>query len=304
MFYFLLSVTFTVALYLILRSYPRYSINSFHAIIFNYLACIGTGLLLFPDPNRFSSVDWGAPPTLFTLALGTLFIIVFTTIGTTSQRVSVSAASLASNMSLIIPVVFGLFIFKNTNKPFTNFNYLGLMLALAALGLGSIQSGPDNKEEKASTDNKHWLWTLPVSTFLLAGTNNTLINYLTMRYYTPGQTTLFMIIACGGASTIGLVILIYKILVHKETVNLASVIGGVILGIPNFLSLYFLLKALNEFGNSAAFVFPVYNILTMLVSALAARILFKEQTSTLNRIGLGLAVLAIFLISYQELGWD
>jgi multidrug transporter EmrE-like cation transporter len=75
-----------------------------------------------------------------------------------------------------------------------------------------------------------------------------------------------------------------------------------VLGVPNVLSFYFLLKALGAFGNSAAFVFPIYNILSMLASAAAAWLLFRERLSPLNRLGLALAVLAIVLISYQELG--
>jgi multidrug transporter EmrE-like cation transporter len=41
----------------------------------------------------------------------------------------------------------------------------------------------------------------------------------------------------------------------------------------------------------------------MLVSSLAAWIFYKEKLNNLNRIGLALAVVAIVLISYQELGF-
>jgi uncharacterized membrane protein len=300
MIYFLLSVGFTVALYLIMRSYPRFKVNSFQAIVFNYLACIGTGLTLTPDLGQFNDVAWTSAPTLFTLALGILFIVVFSSIGATSQKVGVSAASLASNMSLIIPVTFGLFVFKNANKEFTFLNYTGLVLALVALALGTLQ-----KKEPTSnaTQKMNALWLLPVATFLLSGSNNALINYLTMKFYAPDQTTLFMIIACIGASLTGIVLLVYRGIKNGEKISRNSVIGGIILGIPNFLSLYFLLKALGAFGNSAAFAFPIYNILTMLTSTLVAWILFGEKTSSINKIGLAVAVMAILLISYQELGW-
>jgi drug/metabolite transporter (DMT)-like permease len=123
-----------------------------------------------------------------------------------------------------------------------------------------------------------------------------------MQYYRPEQTTLFMIIACSGAILIGTLVLLYKIVFGGEKLVLRSVVGGLILGVPNFLSLYFLLLALGSFGNSAAFVFPIYNILSMLVSSLAAWIFYKEKLNNLNKIGLALAVVAIILISYQELG--
>jgi drug/metabolite transporter (DMT)-like permease len=306
MLYFLLAVLFTVALYMIMRAYPRYQVNSFHAVVFNYYSCVVTGLFLTPDLRAFQQIQWNSEGTLLTLALGTLFVIAFMSIGLTAQKVSVTAASLAGNMSLVIPVLFGLFIFKNTNKDFTFLNYTGLVVALAALALGAIQKQQKTTEFEDGQPLKvsvlSYAWLLPVFTFMASGTNNTLINYLTMQYYRPEQTTLFMIIACSGAVIIGTLILLYKIIFGREKLLPRSVIGGLILGIPNFLSLYFLLLALGSFGNSAAFVFPIYNILSMLVSSLAAWILYKEKLNNLNRIGLALAVVAIVLISYQELG--
>lgn len=306
MLYFALSVLFTVAIYLIMRSYPQYKINSFHAIVFNYYACVATGLVLTPDLTSFQHIDWASQATVLTLALGTIFVIAFVLIGRTAQKVSVTAASLAGNMSLVIPVLFGLFVFKNNNKEFTTLNYAGLVLALAALTLGAIQS-PSKEQVKrrkfSFSSATTLLWLLPVLTFLGSGTNNTLINFLSSKYYGPAQTTVFMIIACMGAILVGTSILLYKMIVGKEKLELRSVIGGFILGVPNFLSLYFLLLALSSFGNSAAFVFPIYNILSMLVSSLAAWLIYREQLNKLNRLGLALAVLAIVFISYQELGF-
>jgi drug/metabolite transporter (DMT)-like permease len=303
---FILSVLFTVALYLIMRAYPRYKVNSFHAIVFNYYSCVLTGLLLTPDLQAFTDVKWDSEGTWLTLALGTMFVIAFFFIGLTAQKVSITAASLAGNMSLVIPVLFGLFVFKNNNKEFTFLNYSGLVVALIALALGAIQTTkkPEapGREPVIKKGPSSLLLLLPVFTFLGSGSNNTLINYISARFYSPGQTTIFMIIACTGAVIIGTLILLYKITAGKEQLKLRSVIGGMILGVPNFLSLYFLLRALSAFGNSAAYVFPIYNILTMLVSSFAAWVIYKEKLNSYNRLGLVLAVAAIILISYQELG--
>jgi drug/metabolite transporter (DMT)-like permease len=305
MLYFLLAVVFTVMLYLIMRAYPRYRVDSFHAVVFNYYSCVLTGLLLSPNLMAFKDVEWGSEGTILTMALGAMFVTAFMLIGLTAQKVSVTATSLAGNMSLVIPVLFGLFVFKNNNKDFTALNYLGLVLALVALALGAIQrptkpiSGEPETTTISATNTS--LWILPVLTFFAAGTNNTLINYLSSRYYTSDQVTIFMIIACFGAVLIGTSLLIYRLIVYGQKLALRSVVGGLLLGVPNFLSLYFLLLALAAFGNSAAYVFPIYNILTMLVSAIAARLIYRERLNTLNKWGLVLAVAAIVLISYQEL---
>ncbi|MCF0060072.1 hypothetical protein MUK70_12550 [Dyadobacter chenwenxiniae] len=301
MLYFSLSVLFTVALYLVMRAFPRYKVDSFHAVVFNYYACVLTGLLLTPDLHLFEKITWHNEGTWITLALGGMFVVTFMLIGLTAQKVSVTATSLAGNMSLVIPVLFGLFVFKNNNKAFTLINYAGLVFAVVALALGAIQSTKKDSPINSAAP-AHLLLILPVFTFLAAGTNNTLINYLSVKYYAPGETTLFMIIACSGAILIGSAILLFRILTRGEQVHWRSVVGGLILGVPNFLSLYFLLLALASFGNSAAFVFPIYNILTMLVSACAAWLIYREKLNHLNKFGLLLAVVAIIMISYQELG--
>lgn len=304
MLYFLLAVLFTVALYLIMRSFPRYGVHSFHAIGFNYYACVATGLLLSTNPGRITQVDWTSTPTLLTLALGIMFVTAFVLIGQTTQKVSVTATSLAANMSLVIPVLFGLFVFKNANKDYTLWNYLGLVLALVALALGAIQKKKAPvRDASGSAISLNWLTLLlPLLTFLASGTNNTLINYLSMKYYGPEEAGLFTIISCVGASIVGTLLILGRVFFQGERVSWRSFVAGMILGVPNFLSFYFLLQALAAFGNSAAFVFPIYNILTTMASAAAAWLLFRERLTPLNRLGLGLAVLAIVLISYQELG--
>lgn len=305
MLFFLLAVVFTVMLYLIMRAYPHYQVDSFHAVVFNYYSCVLTGLVLTPDLGIFSQTDWTSEGTVLTMALGAMFVTAFMLIGLTAQKVSVTATSLAGNMSLVIPVLFGLFVFRNNNKDFTALNYLGLVLALVALALGAVQRSPKAPDSANAADiglaAKRGLWLLPVLTFFATGTNNTLINFLSSKYYPAGQITVFMIIACFGAVMIGTSILIYRIVAHGHRLKLRSVVGGLLLGVPNFLSLYFLLLALAAFGNSAAYVFPIYNILTMLVSALAAWVLYRERLNTLNKWGLLLAVVATILISYQEL---
>lgn len=301
MWYFLLSVGFTVALYLLLRAFPSYKINNFHAIVANYYACVLTGLVLTPDWSVFQQIDMGSEGTLYTLLLGGLFITSFLLIGVTTQKAGVTASSLAGNLSLVIPVFFGLFVFQNTNKDFTFFNYTGIVLAVVALALASMRAPDVSSSKRAGLS---WaIWVFPVLTFIASGTNNTLINYLTMTYYGEGSNTVFMIVACCGSILIGSALVGWNVWIKRvEVFEWKNVAAGFILGVPNFLSLYFLLKALSSYGNSAAFVFPIYNILSMLLSALTAYLLFKEKLTLPNKIGVVIAVVAVVLLSYQELG--
>jgi uncharacterized membrane protein len=87
----------------------------------------------------------------------------------------------------------------------------------------------------------------------------------------------------------------------KETFQPRSLIGAVTLGIPNFLSFYTLLLALSAYKGNGAFVYPLYNIGVILLAALMAALFFHERLTVANKVGLAIAVVAIGLISWQEL---
>ena len=73
---------------------------------------------------------------------------------------------------------------------------------------------------------------------------------------------------------------------------------GLILGLLNFGATYFLLLAMSHFESSV--LFPTVNMSVVVLSALTGLILFHEKLSRVNWIGIGLAVLAILMITSGE----
>lgn len=293
----LLAVACTVSLFLFMRGFPRVGVNPLHAVLVSYVSCVLTGIALLPDSGQLRGVDWLGLPTLLTLALGAVFVATFLLLGTTTLAAGVTAASLAMNVSLVVPVLFSLFVFRNAAKEFTPLNHLGLVLAVVAVALASVQKAEPGRGPAARSAAF-----LPLLLFAVAGANSTLINFMSMRFYAPDQAALFTTIACMGAILVAAAVLAWRAACAGDRVSWRSVAGGLLLGVPNALSLYFLLAALVSFGNSGAFVFPIFNILNMLAASAAARLLFGETLLPLNRLGLALAVVAVALISYQEIG--
>ena len=297
-----LSIVLSVLLLLNFRLFPRYDINTFQAIVFNYPVCFITGLLLLPAGQSFS-IDFSQTWTWLALGLGVGFILTFMLSGASTQRMGITVTSLANNLSLVIPVCFSLFIFQTGGKVFDGLNYLGLLLAVVAVGLSTYKKQP--KTDTAAPISSRRLGTgflLPVAVFLFYGATNTMINYMNLHYIPSAdktvQVTLTMVL---GAVVAGILMLAVRLIQGKETIQTKSLVGAVTLGIPNFLSFYLLLLALTAFGGNGAFVYPLYNIGVILVAALLAALLFKEQLSSANKIGLVMAVVAILLISWQEL---
>ncbi|QMW06438.1 EamA/RhaT family transporter [Spirosoma foliorum] len=300
-----LSILLSVLLLLNFRIFPRYEVNTFQAIVFNYPVCFMTGLLLLPAGQSFA-IDFSQTWTWLAFGLGVGFILTFLLSGASTQRMGITATSLANNLSLVIPVCFSLFVFQTGGKTFDLLNYLGLILAVVAVGLSTYKKEPPTVEADSSAKpTSRRLGAnvlLPVAVFLFYGATNTMINYMNIRYIPSAdktiQVTLTMVL---GAIVAGLLMLVVRIIQGKEKIQVKSLIGAVTLGVPNFLSFYTLLLALSAFGSNGAFVYPLYNIGVILVAAMMAALFFKEQLSTANKIGLALAILAIGLISWQEL---
>lgn len=296
MLYLLLSIFFSVLLLVNFRLHPRFGINTLQSIVFNYPICFLTGLILLPENQHFS-FDFARDGTFPALAMGVGFIITFLLSGASTQRMGMTATSLANNMSLVIPVLFNLFVFK-TSQNFDGLNYLGLVFAIVAVLLSTFKK--EENQEKRKRQFSDFL--LPIAVFTMYGITNTSFSYLNIRYVTSsGNTIPFTLTILIGAIFAGLLLLTIRVLQKKETVQLKNIMAAIPLGIPNFLSFYFLLKALDSFQNNGAYVLPVYNIGVIMSSALVALFFFREKLQVLNKIGLFLAVLAIALISYQAL---
>jgi drug/metabolite transporter (DMT)-like permease len=295
MLYLILSIIFSVLLLTNFRLYPKFGISTFQAIAFNYIICFLTGLTLMPKGQSFElnfSENW----TFYALFLGIGFIITFLLSGFSTQKMGMTATSLANNISLVIPVLVSLLIFKTQARTFDGLNYLGLALALGAVALSTFKKS----DEKVSGKGLDFL--LPVAVFLMYGITNTSINYLNINFIKSADRTVpVTLVMVLGAILAGMSILIIQVIRGKEKIEIKNILASITLGVPNFLSFYFLILALTAYGNSGAFVYPLYNIGVILVSALVAFIFFKEKLTTLNKIGLLLAILAIGLISWQDI---
>lgn len=298
MIYLALSILFSVLLLINFRLFPKYNINTTQAISLNYIICFLTGLVLMPKGQAFT-LDLTQHWTWYCLLLGVGFIITFLLSGLATQRMGMTATSLANNVSLVLPVLASLFLF-NTEMKFDAVNYLGLVCAFVALILVSI------KRETAASASKKSIGTsgglLVIGVFLMYGITNTAINFLNLNYIpNPDLTIPVTLVMVLGAVVAGMCLFVYTLWKENKRPNRQTLIASVTLGIPNFLSFFLLILALTAFGNSGAFVYPIYNVGVILVSSLTGILFFKEKLSPLNYTGLGIAFLAIILISHQSI---
>ncbi|MFT7056499.1 MAG: drug/metabolite transporter (DMT)-like permease [Candidatus Endobugula sp.] len=294
MFYLLLTILANVAIFLSFRSFSKFNINTFPAIVTNYFVCVITGSLYVGFGNIKSNLAIDQNWFLVAAILGIVFVSTFYLMAKTTQTRGVAVATVASKMSLAIPVLFSLFIFKIGTSSLDFWNYLGIVIAFVAIYLVS------KKQKQAGTIPKKITLSylaLPLAVFVLGGLIDTTLNYANHNLIEEEVEGVFPIVTFASAFVLGLLF----ILIKKIKVKPKDIIGGIYLGVPNYFSIYFQLKALTAFENNGAILYPTLNIGIIIVSTVFAILLFKEKLNLLNQIGIGLAIAAILLLSYQEI---
>ncbi|MCH2032945.1 MAG: DMT family transporter [Tenacibaculum sp.] len=286
MIYLILSVLISSSLYVIFKLFDVFKINTFQAIVVNYIVAFIIGYAYSDVKVSVSAIpqqDWfyGA------LFLGFLFITIFNVMAITSQRNGLSVASVSGRMAVVIPIIFGIVLY---NETITFIKVIGILLALVAVYLTSVKSNQSKSFEGSSL-------ILPIILFLGSGAIDTLLKYTELNFVPDESISIFSAYIFGIAFVFGILFLVYQILMKKEKFEMKSIFGGIALGIPNYFSIEFLIRALKIKGIESSVLFTINNVSIVLLTTLFGLFLFKEKLENKNWIGVLLAVISIILIT-------
>jgi len=286
MFYLVLSIVCSTSIFLIFRQFSRYEIDNFQAIVFNYLTAALIGFSLSEADYGFS--DDGSNTWIWVAVLmGILFISMFNVIAITTQEIGVAVASVAAKVSLIIPVLIAVPLYGD-EMPWVK--VVGITLALLSVFLTFYA-----RDERLKSGR---LWFLPVILFIGTGLLDTLLKFTQSVLLNKEQFNMFSSILFAVAGGIGLIVALIMMISTHRKFRLKNVLAGVVLGVPNYGSIYFLLQTFEHSNMESSVIFPINNMGIVALSALAAYILFSEKLSRLNWAGIGISILAIGVISF------
>jgi drug/metabolite transporter (DMT)-like permease len=203
----------------------------------------------------------------------------------TAQRNGVSVTSIAGKMSVVIPVLFGVVLY---NESVTFLKIAGIFIALIAVYLSSV------KEDKLA---KNGTLLFPVLLFLGSGIIDTLLKYVQTNHVDEQDVSIFSGSLFGIAAIFAFIILTIKTIKKPEPFGLKNIVAGIILGVPNYYSIIFLIKALQNKNFESSTLFTINNVAIVIVSTLVGLLFFKEKFSLKNKIGVALAILGIVLVT-------
>lgn len=289
MVYLILSILCTASFTLLFKSFERYHIHVFQAIVFNYWVATFCGLFFLADSSflKILTASW----LWFAFVMGVSFITVFNTVSKTVKYFSVSAASVSMKLGLVFPVLFA-FIFYD--EGYNKLKLLGIAFAFVAVVLATYRHSKEHHQ------HAKWQYFLPFIVFIGSGLCDSGVQYANKELLQTSDVGPFVMMNFFAAALAGSAALSYHIISKQATLQWKDAVAGIALGIPNYFSYFLMLLALESMTWGSSVIFPVSNLSTIGCSTIAAFVLFRERISVVNAIGLCFATASIVIITLSN----
>lgn len=278
MIYLLLCIVFNSFLFVVFKFSEKYKVNPFPFLSINYVVAGAIGVIHHYSyfHNRLT-----APQLITALIAGFVFIVVFNQMRLTTQVNGLAVASIASKMSMLIPILGSYFLFQ---EDISLLQGLGILIGLVAVYIISVSKKSVEILNKA-----------PIYLFIGAGYIDLFLkisqdNLLQGVYAPLFVSTIFFSAAFFGFAYS------FKRNSVSTVVSKVNLMWGVILGLVNYASLLFILKSIAHPDIKGVVFFPVNNIGIVAISTLLGYLIFKQKVDKRKAIGLALAICSILLI--------
>jgi drug/metabolite transporter (DMT)-like permease len=290
MIYILLAIISSTSIFFLFKLFKTFNIRPFQAIIINYLTA---GILGFALNENYQTIPilYKSNWIYFAIFIGVLLFTTLLLIQYATQHIGMTITTIACKMSVVFPVMFSMVYF---HEKIMLTKILGIALALFSVFL--LIRKEDSQQKKKSM----LLLLIPLWLFLGLGISDSLVKFIQQTYISSEQASLFTSTLFTFSLFAGLIWGVFRKDFFRQFLHVNTIMVGIILGISNFSSLYFLLYALNFSKLDSSIVFGLVNIGIIIFSLLLGSFIFKEKMQPLNRIGILVAVLSIVLMTISQ----
>jgi drug/metabolite transporter (DMT)-like permease len=289
MFYLVATVLLNTFLFSLFKLFPKYKVDSLQAIVVNYFTCVITGCIFlgaFPISVKSLSQPWFPWAAL----MGVMFFSLFNLIGWRTNKDGLTTTTVANKLSLVIPVLFSIFLY---DEAFNLMKGIGIVVAFPAVYL-TTRVENDDKTPRSLV--------FPALLFIGSGLLDTLVKYTEHRFLSSSHDqAAYTIHVFAAAGILGTLVVGTLVARKKKELHWRNIIAGVILGIPNYFSIFLLIKLLHSNFLQSSAAIPVNNIGIVLLSSITAILFFKEKLTWQRLLGLILSIAAILLIALSDL---
>lgn len=283
MIFLWLCIFCSTLIYILFKIREKFQANLSGIILINYFIATILGFITSNNINKTKTIlhsEWLA----IAILIGVLFVIMFFLIGISTIKTGITVTSIATRMSMIIPIFFSMFLFDENISTLKIFK---IILTLIAVILAIYN--------KADKNVKLTFAFFPIILFIGSGSVDTLVKFAQHKFVPNSEVSLFSS-TLFGISFITSFFLLFIKNQKKELFSCATILIGSLLGIVNFGSLYFLIKSLNNSGLDSSLIFGINNLAIVCFSLLTGFFVFKEKLTRINWAGIFLSIICIILL--------
>lgn len=288
------TIACTVAIYWLFRGFERWGVSTTWAITLNYGVAAALGWTMaggMPSLEQSLKAPWMPAVGLMGLAFYPLFRLT----ARCTQTLGVSVASIATKLSMAIPIV--AFTLVDGLGSTRWGQWAGVALAFPAVVLASSQRDQHDSDTGSPTHTPTWwrsLHWMPLVMFAGSGAIDTVFGWFAQSesLNDPAMKYAFAAVPFSLGAAVGLIDL------FRQRASLPcrkDLLGGGALGMVNFGSLYFLLLAYDTNLLDRAMVVPTLNLSVIVLATVGGMWLFRDRLDASTRWGVALAGASIAL---------
>lgn len=283
MLYLLLAIVCGATYSVFFKLFACRGVDSLQAIAFNYLTAFALGTAFacvsgdFVVPTGVAS--WGTA-----VLLGSTFVGAFVLMARSTALTGVTLTTVASRVSLVIPVVCSFLLFPEGDAP----RWWAVAVILVAMVMMFVPSGEKRRQQRLQRAS---LLLYPLGVWVLFGVNNFGLKWAQSVLIAPQESAAFSAIIFLFAVMFAVVALMVRR--DKRGFEWGALVGGVTLGVANFFVTWGMLRGLAEVP--ASIFFPTYHTTIVALVAVVGTVAFKEHLSKVQWLGVAVAVLGIVM---------
>ena len=296
MFYLLLAILSSSSIAMIFKVTEGRSYNRLAVTTFNYLSAFLVALVMIgverpavgPGGGSLaevivkgerlfsltSSVVWGLS---LGLVSGLFFFLSFIFYQKSVWESGASLSGAFGKLGILIPMILSLLVWKEYPEAL---QWVGIGLAIFSIVLVNNPFGSGRQNFKAAL----------IMLFITGGLAE-FMNKLFQNYTVSGYKNVFLFSVFASAFAISAFFLKRS----GKSFHKREAIIGLIVGLPNLFSSFFLIMALEEMKGSV--VFPVYSAGSVVMISLGSLMFFGEKLKKLEMISLGMVLISLIIIN-------
>ncbi|MCL7987773.1 EamA/RhaT family transporter [Sphingobacterium sp. lm-10] len=285
MHFVLISVLCSVSVAVLLKYARRKGLDTWQMIVWNYPVAVCLTYFIFqPD---FSAIPMLSLPWHLYIPVAVLLPALFMVLSHSLRYAGLVQTEVAQRLSLVLSLIAAAWLF---HEVFSAVRIAGIIIGLMAVAclIGWRRS------QQQVNQSRYILF--PLVVFVGYGAIDILFKMVALQPVIPYTTSMFLMFS--GAMLLALGYLAYQLSRKKLVLSGKAMGWGFALGFLNFGNILFYMKAHQALSDSPSVVFTGMNIGVIGLGALLGVWLFKEKLSTMNIIGIALAVVSVLMIAY------